>query len=93
MRAQGPSVWRGNPNDGTQPETLIPEPGVHARCGVAHGKCHNHHACVYGVMLMVCAKTWCEQVNELDHEGNAEWLQANSVRVHVHEPLCETCAE
>ena len=71
---------------------LFQSPPCMIDLGCSTTNCHKYQIFVSGVMMMICSNTWCAQVKELDHEGDMEWLQANSVLVHVREPLWETCA-
>ena len=55
--------------------------------GCSQTNCHKYQVFVSGTMMIVCSNTWSEQVDQLEHEGDAEWLQSNSIVVHVRERL------
>ena len=71
---------------------LFQSPPCMVDLGCSTTNCHKYQVFVSGVMMMICSNTWSEQLNDLEHEGDVEWLQSNSVHVHVHGPLWEADA-
>ena len=55
--------------------------------GCSTTNCHKYQVWVSGMMLMVTSNSWTQQVRELKHAGDRQWLDANSLVVNVHEPL------
>ena len=48
--------------------------------------CHAYSAYVGGKMMVVCSKIWAERMVRLS-PADVEWLQRNSVYVHVTQPM------
>lgn len=48
--------------------------------------CHAYNCYVGGKMMVVCSNIWAERLVRLSH-ADVEWLQRNSVYVHVTQPM------
>ena len=68
---------------------LFQAPPCWVDLGCSTTNCHKYQVFLSGMMLMVASNTWTQQVAQLEHAGDRQWLGANSYVVHVREPLWE----
>ena len=54
--------------------------------GCSSTNVYSYTVCLYKIKLILCTNTWNSAIQQLPH-ADAEWLQANSVHVHVDRPL------
>ena len=55
--------------------------------GTSTTHCHAYRIMASGIMMIIAANTWAEDVQNLESEADKEWLEANSVFVPVLEPV------
>ena len=49
--------------------------------------CHAYSVFVSGVGLMIASNTWMTELEDLQRQGDRDWLMANSVLMKVDSPL------
>ena len=68
---------------------LFQAPPCWVDLGCSTTNCHKYQVFLSGMMLIVASNTWTQQLAQLEHAGDRQWLGANAYVVHVREPLWE----